>query len=280
MDHSEQYPMEVLKVFNNNVLLVQDGNTEKILFSKGIGFGKKTGNIIDRDLDVEKIFIIENNENKKNFNELISYADSGVVGMCEEIIFMIERELGEELDEKIHISLTDHIAFALKRIEDNDTIENPFLVETQTLYKLEFIIARKAKKIIEDTMKINIPEGEIGFIALHIHSARNNGKLSNTLRFTTVVNEVVEFIERNSKITINRESIDFARFTTHVRFAIERLLNGEKIENDLLYTIKRKYSDAYKLAKKASHIIEEELDLKISDDEVGYLAIHIERLKK
>lgn len=280
MEHSDQNPIEVLKVFNNNVLLVQNGSTEKILFSKGIGFGKKPGHIIDRDAEIEKIFIIENKENKKNFNELISYADSCVVGMCEEIIFMIERDLGEELDEKIHISLTDHIAFALKRIEDNDAIDNPFLVETQTLYKLEFIIARKAKKIIEDTMKVHIPEGEVGFIALHIHSARNNGKLSNTLRFTTVVNEVIEFIERNSNITINRESIDFARFTTHVRFAIERILNGEEVENDLLSTIKRRYGESYKLAKRASNIIEEELDLKISEDEVGYLAIHIERLKK
>ena len=33
----------LLKVFNNNIILVSSEENEKILFAKGIGFGKKPG---------------------------------------------------------------------------------------------------------------------------------------------------------------------------------------------------------------------------------------------
>lgn len=52
---------KVIKVFNNNVLYVFEDNEEKILFGKGIGFGKRTGDIvISKDISLSKIFIIAN----------------------------------------------------------------------------------------------------------------------------------------------------------------------------------------------------------------------------
>ena len=38
----------VNKVFNNNIVLVKNSGKEKILFDKGIGFGKKFGDIIKK----------------------------------------------------------------------------------------------------------------------------------------------------------------------------------------------------------------------------------------
>ena len=269
----------VIKSFNNNILLVRDGENEKILFGKGIGFGKKFGNMVDKNIEVEKTFIIESKENQRNFDELLNHADSNIVGMCEELICVIEEELHEELDEKIHISLTDHIAFSLRRLQNSEEIQNPFIVETETLYKTEFRIATKLAKIIEEKVDVKIPHGEIGFIALHIHSARNKGKLSNTIKFAYTINYIIKFIEEELDIYVDRESLDFARFATHIRFAIERILNGNEVKNDLLKTIKRTYKNSYKLAEKVAGIIENQLDVKVSKDEVGYLAIHIERFK-
>ena len=271
---------EVIKGFNNNILLVRDDDGEKILIGKGIGFGKKAGEKIEKTVKVDKVFAMENSQNKKNFKDLISHGDAKIIGMCEEIIYMIEQELGEELDEKIHISLTDHVAFAIKRIRNGEEIQNPFIVETETLYKKEIEIAQKAACIIESTMGIEIPYGECGFIALHIHSARNKGKLSNTVKFTYVTNSIIEFIEDELDIYVDRQSLDFARFSSHIRFAIERILNETTIKNDLLKVIKKTYKDSYKLAKKASRIIEDQLDVDVPDDELGYLAIHIERFKE
>ena len=270
---------EVIKVFNNNVVLVKEQDKEKILFQKGIGFGKHPGDIIDKNVRVDKLFTIEDKTNTERFNELIGYVDSDIIGVCEEIIYMISKELNEELNEKIHISLTDHIAFTLKRLKENDEILNPFLVETETLYKDEFEIARKAIGIIERKFKVTIPDGEIGFITLHIHSARNKGKLSNTIKYAYLSNSIIEFIEDSLDIYIDRQSLDYARFITHIRFAIERIMKDSPIKNDLLDIIKNRYKESYDLAIKVAKIIEEELNKKVVEDEIAYIAIHIEKFK-
>ena len=269
----------IQKVFNNNVLLVTKENKEKILFGKGLGFGKHIGDILSSDNKIDKIFSLDDINNYNNFRELVTTVDDELIGLCEEIIFMISKELNEELNEKIHISLTDHIAFTLKRLKQNDEIENPFLIETETLYKKEFEIAKKAVSMLEKKMNIIIPDGEIGFITLHIHSARNNGKLSNTIKYTFLCNSIIEFIEDDLNIHIDKRSIDYARFITHIRFTIERLTNNTPIRNDLFDVIKKQYSSSYILAQSVSSIIESQLNLTVVEDEVAYIAVHIEKFK-
>lgn len=39
---------KVVKSFNNNIVLVKDDEKEKILFQRGIGFGKRPGDIIKK----------------------------------------------------------------------------------------------------------------------------------------------------------------------------------------------------------------------------------------
>ncbi|MCB2290103.1 PRD domain-containing protein [Clostridium sp. CS001] len=269
----------IQKVFNNNVLLVTQKKKEKILFGKGLGFGKHLGEILSSDTKIDKVFSLDDKTNYNNFKELVTTVDDELIGLCEEIIFMISKELNEELNEKIHISLTDHIAFTLKRLKQNDEIENPFLVETETLYKREFEIARKAVSMLEKKMNIVIPDGEIGFITLHIHSARNKGKLSNTIKYCFLSNSIIELIEDSLNLQVDKKSIDYARFITHIRFAIERLLNNSPIRNELLDIVKKQYAESYSLAEKVCKLIESELNLDVSPDEVAYIAVHIEKLR-
>jgi len=269
----------VIKVFNNNVILVSQQSKEKIIFEKGIGFGKHTGEVIERIPINSKVFTLENNDNSIKFKKLITKVDDRTIGLCEEIIYMISKELNEELDEKIHISLTDHIAFTLHRLKQMDEIENPFSVVTETLYKKEFKIAQKAVDMIETEMGIKIPYGEIGFITLHIHSARNKGKLSNTIKYTYLSSSIMELIEDELHIEIDTTSLDYARFLIHIRFTIERIMNKVQIKNEMLGAIKQTLNLSYELSKKVASLIEEDLDLKVADDEIGYIAMHIERFK-
>lgn len=277
--NSAEENYEILKVFNNNVLLVKQAGIEKVLYERGLGFGKHTGQFINCQTPIEKVFSIEDKNNSQNFLQLTSNVDNSLIALCEEIIYMISNELHEELNEKIHISLIDHISFTVKRLETDNEIQNPFLVETETLYKREFQLASKAVHMLEKNLNIVIPEGEIGFIALHIHSARNEGRLSNTIKYAFLSNSIVELLEDELNISVDRQSLDYARFLTHLRFAIERIISNNPIKNELLYSIKRKFKKSYEIAKKAAKIIENELFVKVVDDEIGYIAIYIERFK-
>lgn len=279
MEHISNINYKVLKVFNNNVLLVNQNSVEKILFGKGIGFGNKVGDQINIKGNIDKIFVIEDRENHSRFNQLVSTVDNKLIGLCEEMIYMIGKELNEDLNEKIHISLTDHIAFTLKRLKENDEIYNPFLIETETLYNKEFEVAKKAIRILEKALNIEIPDGEIGFITLHIHSARSKGKLSNSVKYAFLCNSIVEIIEDSLDMEIDKQSLDYARFVTHIRFTIERIMKNQPIKNDLLDAIKKQYGNSYNLAKKVCKFIENELYVKVAEDEVAYIALHIEKFR-
>ncbi|MDV4149539.1 PRD domain-containing protein [Clostridium sp. AL.422] len=271
---------KVIKSFNNNILLVKENQKEKILFQKGIGFGKRPGDIVDKGTVVEKIFVIENKDNQKNFNEILNRVDSKLIALVEEVIVEITDELGEELNENIHIALVDHLFYAIKRLGDNEEIQNPFLVEIETLYGREFSMACRLAKRIKEELMVDIPEGEKGFIALHIHSARNNGKLSNTIKYSFLSNSIIEHVEDRLKIIIDKKSLDYARFLTHIRFAIERIITDKPIRNDLIDVIREKYKLSYKIAEETRNIICQVLNInKVSEDEIAYLAMHIERFR-
>ena len=276
---TENADYNVIKVFNNNILLVSQANVEKILYEKGIAFGKHLGDIISEGTSIEKIFSIEDKTNYDNFYELVNRVDSDLIALCEEVIYMISKELNEDLHEKVHISLTDHIVFTLKRLKNGEDIKNPFLIEIETLYPREFELARKAVTMIENKTKIYFPDDEIGFITLHIHSARNDGKLSNTVKYAFLSNTIIEIIEDESNIEIDRKSLDYARFITHIRFAIQRIINKTPIKNELLDAIKYQYYSSFKLAQKISKFIEKELEIKVVEDETAYLAMHVQRFK-
>jgi transcriptional antiterminator len=269
----------VIKAFNNNIVLTQSNGTEKLLFAKGIGFSKKMNDIIPMGTKVDKIFVIEDKKNIRSFEEILNNNDDEFLALCEEVIYSIAKDLNEDLSENIHIGLISHLSFALKRLKHKEQIENPFLVEIETLYSLEFKLAKKAARKVKKETGIEIPDGEIGFIALHIHSARNNGKLSNTIKYSFLCNSIVEYVEDNLNIEIDKKSLDYARFLTHIRFAIERIMTNKQNKNDFIDIIKESYAKSYEISIAIAKMIENELDIKVDDDEMAYLAMHIERFR-
>lgn len=272
------YPVE--KVFNNNIVLVKfDENIEKIFFGKGLGFGKKPGDFIVKGTKIDKVFSIENEDNLKNFAAIVSSVDNDFLALCEEIIYNISEALGEELVENIHVGLIDHLNFAVKRLKSGEEIQNPFLAEIETLYSKEFELATKAAEKIEKSINVHIPDGEIGFIALHIHSARNNGDMSNTIKYSFLSNTIIEYVEDSLNVEINRKSLDYARFITHIRFALERIMQNIQLPNELTDVIKKKYKKSYKIAEEIGKMLEKQLDKAVSKDEVAYIAMHIERFR-
>lgn len=50
--------MEIIKVYNNNVIMVHDQNLEYIATGNGIGFSKRPGDTIDRSR-IDKLYKFE-----------------------------------------------------------------------------------------------------------------------------------------------------------------------------------------------------------------------------
>lgn len=272
----------IITVMNNNVVLAKNHKTknEVVLLGKGIGFGKKKDATVYFSEDViERSFINISKSLKKDYFELIQQMDLEIMGLCQEIILMAEKEIGE-LSDNIHIVLTDHIGFAIERLRQNIEIANPFLHEIKILYTDEYKLGMKAIELINCEIDVTLPEEEAAFIALHLHSARKNREVKKTLRNTRVIKEIVDLLESEIGFDVLEEALTYRRLLTHIRAGIDRIENGIRLENPLLKTIKREFKDSWKLASQAKSIIENQLELEVTDDEVGYLAIHIDRLKR
>ena len=273
----------IKKIFNNNVILAENisSKRELILIGRGIGFSQNNGDqILKSELKIDKEFAPITGDKRENYIKLLEEIDSKVIGITEEIIAMASGELNEELDQHIRIGLADHIAFSLKRIKKGIEVANPFLAETRTLYSQEYKLAEKAVEMISERFELEIPEGEVGFITLHIHGARNERGVSKTLKNTSLIKELVTEVENVLGKKLSYESLNYARLVNHLRFALERIETEASNQNPLLENIKENFDFSFRLAEKLAEIIESKFDYQVPEAEKGYLALHLNRLKR
>lgn len=271
----------VTKVLNNNVILGhQEEQGEVILIGKGIGFGKKSGKSYGIDEHkIEKVFLQQINHEKDDYMSVIDKMDYRVIAVGEEIIQMAKKAF-QVLNAHIYVALTDHIGFAIERMKQGMVIHNPFLYEIRSLYKEEYQIGLQAKVLIQQKLGVTIPDDEVGFIALHIHSARQNKEVKETVRYTRLIQKMVSIIEEHLSGHIDKDKILYSRLMKHLRQCMERVHTKKHIRNPLLEEIKTKLHEAYSVAEEVGKMLEEEADVQVPEDELAYMALHIERLRE
>lgn len=270
----------VEKVLNNNVLIAKREEKEVVLIGRGIGFGQKTGALIQAD-QVEKMFVMENQQEQKQYRQLVKTVDEEMLKTIISIVEMIHDQAGTTLSEHIHVALTDHLLFAIQRLKNGMAIRNPFLVETKTLYAKQFEIAKNVAKLVKQKIGIELPDEEIGFITLHIHSAIGNRKPGEIASYTDLIVQLVEVIESQYHISIDKERIDYMRLIRHLRFTIERVMRGEKVAEPkrMKELLKMEYPQDYNLAWKLVKIMQQKLQKEVYEAEAIYLTLHLQRLK-
>lgn len=273
--------LQIDKVLNNNVLIAEHPSYEEVvLIGKGIGFNRKRGDYIETDA-VEKLFVLKNEKEQENYIKLLPFIDNDFLEVIISAIELIKLRANSQLNEHIHISLTDHLMFAITRASQGMEINNPFLVETKTLYRREYKVAIEVVELIKEKTGISLPVGEIGFIALHIHSAITNKNLSIVNQHSQLVSRLVTMVEDQFEIEIDKESIDYLRLVRHLRFTIDRVLKGERVEEPgkIASLLKEEYPLCYNLSWKLIKVMQQTLKLKVFDAEAVYLTMHLQRLQ-
>ena len=91
------------------------------------------------------------------------------------------------LNEHIHVALTDHLFFAVSRMRQGMAIETLFYSRPKALYPDEYKMAAEVTAMVNKELNVVLPEGEIGFIALHIHSALVNKNVRDVTRHSELI---------------------------------------------------------------------------------------------
>ncbi|WP_240666566.1 glucose PTS transporter transcription antiterminator GlcT [Longirhabdus pacifica] len=272
--------VKVKKILNNNVIIAEHEKfSEVVLIGNGIGFAKKKGDPIPQST-VEKMFALTNAKQQEQYKKLLPFIDEKMIEVMNDIIDLISSKMSVSLSEHIHISLTDHISFAIKRLQQGMGIKNPFLQETKLLYPKEYEVASDVITLLNNTLEITFPEGEIGFIALHIHSAVTNKPLSEINQHSELISRLIQIVEKEFKFKVDRNSIHYVRLIRHLYYTVDRAKNAEQVNepDKLKILLKNEYPLCYNTAWKMVKVMEQFLKKPVFEAEVVYLTMHLLRL--
>ena len=152
--------MKIEKIINNNLVQSFDNNNKEVLvMGCGLGFKKKIGDIIDKDI-VEKIYSLDDKNYSNKLIELLSDIPLEVIQTTNEIVAYARYSLGKKLNDNIYILLTDHINFAMERAEKGLQYKNALLWEIKRFYNHEFLIGKEALQIIKKKLNVDLSEDE------------------------------------------------------------------------------------------------------------------------
>lgn len=274
--------MVIKKIYNNNVLLVEDEKQmEMILLGKGLAFGKKTGDTIDVQ-KAEKRFVIDSPELTAEFSELMNQIPANHLELSWNIIEEAQKELNVTFSDAIYVGLTDHIHYALYRYKQNTPLKNYLLWEIKRFYPKEFEAAKKALKTIAYYENIWLPEDEAGYIALHfVNGVQNGEKMETTILITQTVQELLRIIQIHFNMHLDEKSLDYQRLVTHIRYFAHRLMASELIEGDddtLYEQVRAVYPDCYACVCRIEEYFLKKFQVQITREEQMYLMLHIGRV--
>ena len=154
--------------------------------------------------------------------------------------------------------------------------------EIKQYYPAEFSVGVQSLSILKKILGITLPVDEAAFIALHFITSEYDTKMDVTFDIPKLIDDIVAILESEFEIQIDKASIHYERFITHLKFFAARVLQAKQIpeEGDFLFRsmIRDQYKESYECAKKIKQHIEEAYGIEISEEEVVYLTVHIKRI--
>ncbi len=274
--------MKIEKVINNNIVSSFDEKgREIVVMGRGIGFGAKPGAEIDKSR-IEKIFKMDSNEESERLQSLFADIPIERIKIADEIILCWKESFPDKkISKNIYMTLTDHINFAIDRAIEGMNFKNPLLWEIKRFYPDEYVMGKKALEIIEKRLGISLPEDEAASIAMHFANAGFGTEMPEAMDITKLIQNVLKIIRYNYNVEIDEDSINYERFITHLKFFAQRIVTNRanSCEDPAFHEmIKERYKNEYKCAEKIKKYIEAEYKIKVPDEEMIYLTVHIKRI--
>lgn len=274
--------MEILRVFNNNVVLAKDDDGgEVILTGRGLGFQARPGRPVDATKVVRK-FVPADGRDPDHLAQMLSDIPPEIIRIV--VDSMREAGLGEQdiASTTLVMALSDHVANAIIRVNRGITVVYPLLGEVRNLYPQEYAQGGKLLAAINRRIDKPLPEGEETALALHLVNAGFlTGDLSYTYTMTGVIQQMLDIIENSYGITLDQGSVSVGRFITHLRYLFVRIHQHKQLNNEpepIVNAIRESYPDALHCATTIAQVLELRLGADISDDEIAYLTLHVARV--
>lgn len=268
----------IKKVLNHNTVIAisEREHQECLIMGKGIGFGKKVSERIETRPE-DRVYSLKEYTERGDAREIVQSVAPEFLEITNEVLNEAEKIFGR-IDRNVLFPLADHIAFAVQRIKNYEQISNPLTEDIRILFHMEFKAAEKIRPLLEKRMGIQIDDDEVGYVALHIHSAIDDEKVSQAMQMARAVRECISLVEQTVGKSIDVASLSYNRLMNHIRYMVARAMSGEKLKVNMNDYMKIKFPEAYQMAESVCRQVGHSLGCELEEVEVGYLAMHIERV--
>lgn len=273
--------MQAVRKINNNAAICVDGKgRELVALGNGIGFGAMPREVALADI-TRTFYGVD-----AKYLDLIGEMPENVLEFAGQLADVCRATLSYELSPNLPITLADHIAFMVKRAREHMVVQMPLAYDVQQAHPAEYKLGEMAVKGARKTFKVRLDRHEATGIALSIvnsavtmsdRAARKEADVAYLLEGITRV------VEEEMGISVDRDSFDYARFATHVQYLIDRVLAGAPIESsnqELYEEVATSFPKAEECARRASALIEGRLGGKLTQEELLYLMLHVNRISE
>lgn len=267
----------------------REGNFRKAiihLFNEYFDRGELLHLIKDDYIDEKTLY--KKTSVKKTLLDVVGYS---LLNKIEDALTRSKVFVDYQLADNAYAALVIHLSLAIKRLTNGEKIHFNLQKLEELKEAREFEMGMQIALAIEDAFDIKIPEDEIGYIVMHIQGSRLRLTRGNRLEIKVQDYEIIYLIEKliqemesiTGYILVGNQQLN-SGLINHFGPALARIKQGAEIKNPLLNEMKKRYPVYFSSVKKAVEPLEEQLSLRIPEDEIAYLTMHfaaaVESIKK
>ena len=271
--------MRAIKRINNNAAICVDGSGRQLIaLGRGVGFGDMPREVSLKD--VKRTFYGVD----PKYLSFIDEVDPDILEFSAQFADIVTQQLSYELSSNLPITLADHIQFAIKRAREHMVVSMPLAVDDEQAHPVEYRLAEIALKGIQRTFGVRMPKGEAAGIALSIvssavGSSARTAELSE--RTDRLLAGIVQIVEADMGVKVDQSSFAYTRFTTHLRYLLDRIAKGKPVESEnlgLYEVLEEQYPEVVACARRIAGLISRSFDAELTREELIYLILHVNRI--
>ena len=274
--------MRVKRVLNNNaVLAVDDDGKDLVVIGRGLGHGRKPGDEILRE-EADQVFVAAENANMERLARFLDDIPLDCLNAAGEVAALAQERLGLRVSQALVVPLADHLSFAVERLREGIPAQFPLAWEVSQLYPRELAAGRESLDLVAASLGVRLNDEEAVALAMHFVNAQfATAGMEKAMQMTGVISQAFALVDGAFGVTVDQQSMNAARFVTHLRYLFSRVASGKQIAEEspvLVNAIMQGHPEAVVCAAKIQYLLEMALDAALTRDEVAYLALHVARL--
>ncbi len=216
-------------------------------------------------------------------SQMYAFLDTNILHRVHKVLMAMEEPRLISLAENAYAGLVTHIAIAIVRIKKGGFLQ----VSKDMLSGFEnwedYDLATRILEEMEEEFEIAIPKEEVLYVLLHIQGSKlayssdvayqDNPELGED-ELLEIIDQMIDIYNPKLAPQIKSDEEFVRGLMVHLRPVFIRLKENMNIYNPMLADIRAEYPDIFRRCKIASSVIKNAVGRAVTDEEVGFLAMH------